>query len=171
MPEFGEPTLMELLARERSPQMRRVIERYRNAQLELLAASKLLEDMSRFKWALAVAQRATEIVHQCRRNLQIDRDRVLKIHDFMGEDERPTNPLGYPRVTGLAEQLEPDYTINQHGADAPEVISNDEAVFDTDRAPPFSRMRRHELLAHWALNIAIAIAIGVMLYIVSRTQR
>lgn len=159
-----EATLLELIARERSPAMRKVLERYRAAQIELLAASDQLEKLGRYKWALGVAQRAHEVGWHCQVNLREDRNRVLKIHDF--RDDLPTNPRGYPAFTGLQEQLEPEYTINHRS----EVISNDDAVFDTDRAPPPSSQRRRELLVHWALNIAIAIGIGVMLYLVAKSR-
>lgn len=148
-----EPTLLELLAAETDPRMRKVLERYRGAEVELEAAAHQLEKMGKYKWSLAVAQRAREVAWQAQRYMRAERgDRVVKLYDFI-QDE-PTNPRGYPPHTGLSEQLEPEGWLSSH-----------EAVFDTDRAPPPSFLMRRQRFVTWSLNIGLFVMVIVTIWL------
>lgn len=147
-----EPTLLELLAAETDPRIRKVLERYRGAEIELEAAAHQLEKMGRYKWSLAVAQRAREVAWQAQRYMRAERgDRVVKLYDFINDE--PTNPNGYPPHTGLSEQLEPEW------------MSSHEAVLDTERAPPLSLLMRRQRLVTWGLNIGLFVMVIVTIWL------
>lgn len=142
-------TLLQLIQLEQDPEMRKVLEQYRGAEIELNAASEQLAKMGRHKWSHAAESRARDVAWQAQRYMRIERQRDLKLHDFM--DDAPTNPSA--RYSGMAERLEPG-----------EVISTDQAVMDL---PPSSSWPPPRTAAWpmWAFTAAVFLVIVLSLWL------
>jgi hypothetical protein len=134
--------LLDLIATESDPVLRKALEQYRGAEIELNAAAETLERSGRTRWAQAAASRARDVAWQAQRYMRIERERSLKLSDFM--DDAETNPRGY-------QTLEPG-----------EYINTSEAVFDTDPPPAAAPDSKR---VHWALHVVFAIAIAVTLWL------
>lgn len=161
-----EPTLLEMLAIESDPELRKVLECYRGAQIELDAAAHQLEKMGRYQWSLAATTRARDVEWQVQRYMSAEGAPVVKLYDFA--DDAPTNPRGYPRFTGLSEQLEPETTLDTIIVD--QTASSPHAVFDTDRAPPPSAIARRERILNIVLNVCVAVVLVLAIYAVAKSR-
>lgn len=142
---MDEPTLFELIERETNPELRRVLEHYRAAEIELQSAGELLSKMDRSRWQLAVLSRANDVAWQAQRYMRLERERALKLQDF--ESDAPTNPRGY-----AWQRLDATPTVT-------EVVASTEAVLDTDRPPRPSRWQ------FWTINVALWLLIASTLYL------
>jgi hypothetical protein len=150
-------TLLDFIAAETDPSMRKVLQQYRGAEIELTAASEQLAKMGRARWSEAAASRARDVVWQAERYMRLEymprtRTPVAPItHDFA--DDAETNPRGYPRHTGLSDELAPG-----------EVISSVEAFADTDPMPP-PIPPPHALALQWCLHIGLLAVIVLGLWL------
>jgi hypothetical protein len=147
-----ERTLLELIAAETDPLLRKVLEQYRGAEIELNAASEQLEKMGRQRWSAAAASRARDVAWQAQRYMRLERAaKPPTVLDFM--DDADTNPRGYPKHTGLSASV----------AEEPsEVFNTDEAVLDTDPAPPLLRRAR---IQQWCVQAVLFVLIAAALWL------
>jgi len=88
--------LFDLLEREQDPELKRVLEHYRGAEIEMQCAAELLGRMQRIRWELAAQAYARDIELQAQRHMAIERARKRQVASF--RDDVPTNPVGYPPV-------------------------------------------------------------------------
>ena len=163
-----ERSLLELIAAERNPELRKVLECYRGAQIELQEAARKLDKLGRYSWALAAETRASDIEWLVQNYMKHEGGRVLAMRDDVPFDERPTNPRGYPAHTGLnelADLLEPEPSIV-----VDQTAHSEHAVFDTDRAPPFSAIERRQRWLNFALNVAVFIVLALAMYAVAKSR-
>lgn len=144
-------TLFELIERETDPELRRVLEHYRAAEIELASAGELLGKMNRSRWQLAVLSRANDVAWQAQRYMRLERERQTKLQDF--ESDAPTNPRGY-----AWQRIDP--TPLTH-----EVVTTVEAVLDTDPAP---RPRRW---LDWSIHAGMWLLIIVTLWLLRHYAR
>lgn len=98
--------LFDLLERETDPELRRVLEHYRGAEIELQCAAELLGKTTRARWEVAALSYARDVAFQAQRYMAIERARLHKLTDL--RDDADTNPVGYPAWRDLgAKPLRP----------------------------------------------------------------
>lgn len=95
--------LFDLLERERDPELRRVLEHYRAAEIELQCAAELLGKTKRARWEVAALSYARDVAFQAQRHMAIERARLHKLSDF--REDADTNPVGYPAWRGVVDPL------------------------------------------------------------------
>lgn len=139
--------LLQLISDERDPQMRKVLEGYRAAEIELNSASELLQRMGRDRWAAAAASRARDVAWQAQRYMRLERERSVKLQDFM--DDADTDPIGYPKHTGLSDPLQREEP-------------SEAMALDSEPAPPLSRADR---ILQWSLVAGLSIVVIVTLWL------
>lgn len=86
--------LFDLLERETDPELRRVLEHYRGAEIELQCAAELLGKTKRARWEVAALSYARDVAFQAQRYMAIERARLHKLSDL--REDADTNPVGFP---------------------------------------------------------------------------